>query len=206
MKSKSPRHWLITAFEPFAGRADNNSMFVLNEIKKLESENASLPEWNFQFHYALLPVQYDQCFEILLQEKNRLEKKGIRLEGIMSLGEGHEEFKVETQANNLDDVPELSDNAGVRRTAQKIFADLPEDALLPLRFPMEAFARIRSSKNPGFYICNHLCAKMSRTFGATPDLPYFGFVHVPKVGSGGMFTADLCAAMIVNSFKKIVSF
>lgn len=204
MKTKAQRAWLITAFEPFAGRADNNSVLVLEEIKKLVRETPVAEQWPFDFHYLVLPVEYDRCFSVLLEEIQLLKKKNINLEGILSIGEGHEEFKIETQANNLDDVTELSDNAGIRRTAIKIFEDLASDAHLPLRFPFEAFARIRSSKNPGYYICNHLCARMSREFGGSDTIPYFGFVHVPRVGFGGMFTAEICAAMLVNGFKKIV--
>lgn len=205
MKAKVPQHWLIAAFEPFAGRSENNSGKVMQEMQKLEAENSSVGDWHFKFHYITLPVEYDRCFEVLTQEMNCLKKDGIALEGVLGIGEGHEEFKIETQANNLDDVAELADNAGIRRSGVKIFADLAEDAPLPLRFPIDAFSRIRTSKNPGYYICNHLCAKMSRAFGVDKQLPYFGFVHVPKVGSGGMFTADVCAAMLVNSFKKLPS-
>jgi pyrrolidone-carboxylate peptidase len=84
-----------------------------------------------------------------------------------------------------------------------IFKDLPADATLPLRFPFDAFSRIRSSNHPGFFICNHLCAKMAREAESLPGSPYFGFIHVPKTGSGGMFTPDVCAAVIVNGMKKI---
>ena len=200
---KLRRAWLITAFEPFASRNENNSALVLEEIKKLVAENSVSEEWDYDFYYFILPVEYDRCFDVLLSELKELKTKKISVEGLLALGEGHEEFKIETQANNLDDVAELSDNVGVRRTAVKIFDDLPTDASLPLRLPFDAFSRIRSSKNPGYYICNHLCARMSRNFGPTSDLPYFGFIHVPRAGLGGMFTAEICAAIIVNSFKKI---
>ena len=202
-KPKATRHWLITAFEPFAGRKVNNSMTVLGEIKKLETENGSDAAWNYKFHYAILPVVYKNCFSVLEEQVSNLLKSGIKLEGILNLGEGAEEFKLETQANNLDDVAEVSDNSGETRTNKKIFKDYPIDMPLPLRFPFEAFARIRSSKSPGFFICNHLCAEMSVNYGKSDRIPYFGFIHVPKTGSGGMFTADVCAAVIVNGFKKI---
>ena len=199
------RNWLITAFEPFAGRETNNSITVLEEIKKLEAENAQNPEWMYSFHYQVLPVAYDLCFDEVKAKVLDLHQNGISLGGILSIGEGHEEFKIETQANNLDDVAELSDNRGVTRVNAQIFKDLPADATLPLRFPFESFARIRSSKNPGFFICNHLCARMSRESELLPEAPFFGFIHVPKTGSGGMFTPDVCAAVIVNGMKKIES-
>jgi pyrrolidone-carboxylate peptidase len=192
--------WLITAFEPSSGRSENNSNSVLEEIKKLEAESGDFP---FQLHYLVLPFEYDASFDTLMTEVARLKKTGIKLEGILSLGEGAEEFKIETQANNLDDLAELSDNKGVKRVGQKIFKDLDAHATIPLRFPLEAFSRIRSSKSPGYYVCNHLCAKGAREFGANASAPFFGFIHVPKTGLGGMFTADVCGAMIFNGLRKI---
>ncbi|MBU6153784.1 MAG: hypothetical protein KGP28_05735 [Bdellovibrionales bacterium] len=197
------RNWLITAFEPFAGREANNSNEVLEEIKKLEAENATVPEWPYFFHYEVLPVEYDGCFEQMKSVVFDLSRKGIELQGVLSLGEGHEEFKIETRANNLDDVAELSDNRGVTRINSRIFPDLPAHATLPLKFPFEAFSRIRSSSNPGFFVCNHLCARMARESETLPGAPLFGFIHVPKTGSGGMFTPDVCAAVIINGMKKI---
>lgn len=194
------RTWIITAFEPFAGRPDNNSQIVLNEIKKLAASNASDPAWPFEFYFHTLPTEYDGCYTTLMGYVEALAGKNIQIEGILSLGEGSEEFKIETQANNLDDVPGFPDNKGVIRVEQKIFPK--EGDFIPLRFPLEAFSRIRSSKSPGFYVCNHLCARMGMEF-SSENKPFFGFIHVPRAGMGGIFTADVCAAMIVNGFKKI---
>jgi pyrrolidone-carboxylate peptidase len=193
--------WLITSFEPFAGRPDNNSQAVMREIQKLADELARDPAWNLSFHFKILPTEYDGCHTILMEEVLTLSKKGVKLSGILSLGEGSEEFKIETQANNLDDVPGYPDNKGVVRVSKKIFPKLKDD-VIPMRFPFEAFARIRTSKSPGFFVCNHLCAKMSMEFQTT-ESPFFGFIHVPRTGMGGIFTADLCAAVIMNGFKKM---
>lgn len=200
--STSKLHWLITAFEPFAGRSTNNSQEVQNEIRKLAREKASDPEWKIQFHFATLPVEYDRCFEILKSEIVKLKKEGIHLCGVLALGEGAEEFKLETLGINRDDVPEIADNAGVKRTGSPIFPDLEIDATLPLKFPFDAFPRIRTSKHAGFYICNHLCSRMAREWGSDPRSHFAGFIHVPRTGSGGIFTPEICAAMIVNGFKN----
>ncbi len=196
------RHWLITAFAPFLGRAENNSGLVLNEIKTLVAE-LSGPEWPFEIHFFTLPVEYDRCFTLLQDELARLQKNGIKIEGILSIGEGQEDFKIETQAHNLDDVPSYPDNAGVVRVEKRIITTKGAPDIFKLRFPFEAFARIRSSVNAGFFVCNHLCARAANEFASDPKKPYFGFIHVPKSGEGGIFTYDVCAAMIVNSFKKI---
>jgi len=189
------RAWLLTSFEPFAGRPENNSQLVMAEIKKI-ADTGSLT-----FYYHVLPTEYDRCFDVLMEKVTAMNADGIQLEGILSLGEGAEEFKIETQANNLDDVPNFPDNKGVVRVEKKIFPKL-KDETIPIRFPFTAFSRIRSSTSPGFYICNHLCARAAVEFTA-PSKPYFGFIHVPRAGQGGVFTPDVCAAMIVNGLKKI---
>ena len=199
MAGKNLRHWLLTAFQPFAGRSVNNSEAVLNEVIRLAALEPDLPA---RIHPHILPVEYARCTESLLARVSELASKGIRIEGVLSIGEGAEEFKIETRANNLDDVPDLADNAGVIRSKSPIFPELRPDDTLPLRFPFEAFSRIRTSLNPGYFICNHLCARMSRHWSA-PDAPWFGFIHVPRTGMGGMFTAELCAAVILNGFKKL---
>lgn len=195
------RAWLITAFEPFAGRPENNSQNVLREILKLDDHNRTDPNWDFRFFSQILPCEYDRCHVVLMEKIRNLEAEQIRIEGILSLGEGAEDFKIETQANNLDDVQGFPDNRGVIRVEQKIFKNL-KDTPLPLRFPFGAFSRIRSSLSPGFFVCNHLCARMSVEFKEDHH-PWFGFIHVPRVGMGGIFTAEVCASVIVNSFKKI---
>ena len=200
----SRRHWLISSFEPFATRKVNNSQVVMEEIQTLVKELGSDPAWNFEMHFIILPVLYDGSFEALKAEVERLEKSGVKLEGILGIGEGAEDFKLETQANNLNDVPNYPDNSGTSRVNEKIFSELPKTATLPLRFPKEAFGRIRTSINPGFFVCNNLCAYMAQEWGSKTTGPYAGFIHVPRSGEGGVFTADVCAAMIVNSFKKIV--
>ncbi|NDG83967.1 MAG: hypothetical protein EBX52_02890 [Proteobacteria bacterium] len=199
----SDRHWLITAFEPFAGRSLNASMAVQAEIGRIAEHLEPSPSGRFCIHFKVLPVEYDRCFEALMQTVEEMKSSGIRLEGVLSIGEGDEDFKIETQANNLDDVEGFPDNRGVIRENQKIFPDLDEEAVIPLRFPFEAFSRIRTSKNPGYFICNHLCARMGRQFGSDPNAPWFGFIHVPKTGHGGIFTPDIIATLIVNGLKKI---
>lgn len=205
MSASFDRHWLITAFEPFGGRPSNNSKTVLDEIKTLARQNEGAEEWGFKIHTSVLPVEYDRCHEELTRAQEDLLKEGILLQGILSLGEGDSEFKLETQANNMDDVEGFPDNAGVIRTRRTIIQDFPPDEVLPLKFPFEAFSRIRPSKSPGYFVCNHLCARMAHESSKKLDAPVFGFIHVPKTGAGGMFTPDVCARVIVNGLKKLSS-
>jgi pyrrolidone-carboxylate peptidase len=79
------QHWLITAFDPFLGRAENTSKMVLDEIARLSFQNQANPDWPFEFHFATLPVSYDQCFPSLLSEVENLRANGVRLQGILSM-------------------------------------------------------------------------------------------------------------------------
>jgi len=171
----------------------------MREVIRLSKLDTDLA---FSLHPFLLPVEYDRCTEALLEQVDSFASKGIRIEGVLSIGEGAEEFKIETRANNLDDVPDLADNSGIIRSKSPIFKDIAPGDSIPLRFPFDAFSRIRSSVNPGYFICNHLCARMAHHWQDPVD-PWFGFIHVPRSGMGGMFTAELCAAVILNGLKKI---
>ena len=195
------RSWLITAFTPFDNRAENNSQAVQEEIRLVSTERAKSVNWNFDFYYVILPTEYDRCYVVLMDEVKRLKNEGIHLEGVLSLGEGAEDFKIETQANNLDDVEQIPDNKGVIRIQQKIFKDLKAD-FIKLRFPVAAFTKIRTSINPGFFVCNHLCARMGVEF-ADSSHPYFGFIHVPLTGMGGAFTPNICAEIILTGLNRI---
>ena len=199
MSASSGRHWLLTAFDPFAGRPVNQSAAVLKEVLRLAQAEDG---FTLHLHSCILPVEYDRCTPALLEQVSTLRDSGIHIEGVLSIGEGAEDFKLETQANNLDDVADLADNAGVLRSRSPIFSDLDPAGTLPLRFPFAAFSRIRTSVSPGFFICNHLCARMSRQW-SDPSDPWFGFIHVPRTGMGGMFTAEVCAAVILNGLRKI---
>jgi pyrrolidone-carboxylate peptidase len=195
------KHWLITAFDPFAGRAKNNSQTTLEEMQRLAEVREKNAEWPFRFHYLVLPTEYDRSSQLLLAEVSRLEKMGVKIDGVLSLGEGADEFKLETQAHNLDDVENYPDNAGVVRTRHLPLKDHAEH-IIPLRFPYEAFGKIRTSKNAGYFVCNNLSAWMGREY-ASEQKPYFGFIHVPREGMGGIFTAELCAEIILIGFSKI---
>ena len=106
------RSWLLSAFDPFLDRPTNHSIQVLEEILRLNSNP------DLKFYTVVLPTEYDRCDQVLLTEIARLQSIGIELEGVLSIGEGKEDFKIETQANNLDHAPTYTDNAGVTRVQQ----------------------------------------------------------------------------------------
>lgn len=181
--------WLLTAFEPFLDRAANHSMTVLEKILAMNGHPG------LELHSIVLPTEYDRCDLVLQAEIYRLQESGVQLSGVLSLGEGKDEFKIETQANNLDHAPAFTDNAGIVRTQSKIFKD--RDAIIPFSFPVERFA-IATSLNPGFFVCNHLCARMAVALEKDPALPPFGFVHVPRSDLAQKYPTEHCARVILE--------
>jgi pyrrolidone-carboxylate peptidase len=189
--------WLVSAFEPFLNREFNQSMRVLDELIQIH-RTSSAP---FDLHTLVLPTEYDRCALVLLAEIERLKTKGVTLTGVLSMGEGREDFKIETQANNMDHAPNLADNSGSIRNQQRIF---PIEAdTLPLDFPYEKF-EIDLSMSPGFYVCNHLCARMAMATRKDPTLPMFGFIHVPRLEFNPHFTTKGCAQTIYQGLQRIV--
>lgn len=192
------RSWLLTAFDPFLDRKVNHSMIVMERVLGLN--RALPPEATLGLRSYVLPTEYDRCELVLVAEIYRLQQEGVELEGVLSLGEGKEEFKIETQANNLDHSPTYVDNAGVVRVQQKIFGD--RDAVLPLSFPVERF-RIETSINPGFFVCNHLCARMAVARELDPAMPPFGFIHVPRSDLTHKYDTDHCARVVLEGLRAI---
>lgn len=190
----STRSWLVSAFNPFLDRDSNHSMTVLERILSLNRD----PGLNL--YSVILPTEYDRCEQVLLGEIFKLKEQKIELSGVLSLGEGNEDFKIETQANNMDHAPQSADNAGVVRVQQRIFAD--REAIIPLDFPVEKFP-IKTSMNAGFFVCNHLCARMSVARKKDPLIPYFGFIHVPRSDLAQRFTTEHCATAILTGLRAL---
>jgi pyrrolidone-carboxylate peptidase len=187
------RSWLLTAFDPFLDRTVNHSMAVLDKILAMNRD----PE--LRIHSLILPTEYDRCALVLQAEIRRLQEAGVRLEGVLSIGEGREEFKIETQANNLDHSPSFTDNAGIVRVQTKIFPEREE--VLPFSFTFDRF-EIPASMNPGFFVCNHLCARMAIARDQDPGLPPFGFIHVPRSDLADRYSTEHCAQVILEGLTR----
>ena len=188
------RSWLLSAFDPFLGRQTNHSITVLERILAINHDP------HLDLHGVIIPTEYDRCDQVLLAEIHRLRSLGIQLHGVLSIGEGKEEFKIETQANNLNHAPQSADNAGTVRTQQKIFSD--REAQIPIAFPVEKF-QIQASVNPGFFVCNHLCAKMAVAREKDPALPLFGFIHVPRSDLTRQYPTEFCTTTILAGLRNL---
>lgn len=167
----------LTAFEPFAGRAQNNSYLVAKEIKQqLESRK----EGSWHVELCVLPVEYDRAAKVA---RDCYAKLGAAPAKILSLGEGFCDLRLEVMARNRDGSM-LADNAGVDRSAgQSIVGGLPNLGLVAdfdnMYCALNAGERagLRLSNNAGNFVCNNTAFLLRNYFGA--DVRY-NFMHVPN--------------------------
>lgn len=168
---------LITAFEPFGGASQNQSMDVAQALAAKITK--------YQTVVCVLPVVYDRAAEAALKCFDEMEKKPSV---VLSLGEGGCDVRLESRGQNWD--ADGADNAGVNRRGSVILPDGP--AYSPLEFPLEKmmstlqtrFGRrdrdlVRISHSAGNYVCNNTAYHLSRYFSQPGDATY-GFIHVPN--------------------------
>ena len=164
---------LVSAFEPFAGRQENRSRVVLEELAR------ALEGTDIEVIPCILPVVYDRATEVL---QDCLGRSGP-VDFVLGLGEGGCALTLETAAQNRDDTPGLADNAGQIRRGTPILRGTPDS--LGLYFPVERLycglpndfrERVELSRSPGAFVCNNTAYRMAHTLGE--DLP-FTFIHVP---------------------------
>lgn len=170
---------LLTAFEPFGGRAQNGSELVARELDGRTIDGV-------EYKVCLLPVEYDRAASVA---KACYEKMPTPPDLVLSTGEGDCSVRVETRAHNLDDTPFFSDNAGEQRENMVIELGAPEHE--PLMLPAEAMVCasgslskpvVRTSVSPGYFVCNATAYRLARYFN--PKKVPFGFVHLPTANCG----------------------
>lgn len=164
---------LVSAFDPFAGRQENRSRVVLEELAR------ALEGTTIEVMPCVLPVVYDRAAEAL---QDCLARSGP-VDFVLGLGEGGCALTLETAAQNLDDTPGMADNAGQIRRDSPILRDAP--SALGFYFPVERLYcglpsevrdRVELSRSPGAFVCNNTAYRMTHALGE--DLP-FAFIHVP---------------------------
>ncbi len=166
---------LITSFEPFAGRARNNSQAVAEEMQKIGAALGT----GVELAFCRLPVLYDQAARQALSCVDQLQP-----DAVVSLGEASCHIRLETGASNLDDTPDLSDNAGQTRIASEIVPGGP--ARIGFHFPLETMYCARKpgaemlelSHSAGAFVCNNLSYHLGLALQAR-EIP-FTFIHVPN--------------------------
>lgn len=180
---------LITAFEPFGGKAKNAS----GEVLRL------LPE-QFVGHSAvkiLLPVIFQQAADRVLSQPADI---------IFLLGEagGRETVTPETTARNFRSA-RIPDNAGRQPQPQQILPDGPET--IRTRIPAESIVEqmrseglpIALSHDAGAYVCNETFFLTSAGTNVPVD-----FIHVPANPEKAGEYADIVSRFILLAVQKTV--
>jgi pyrrolidone-carboxylate peptidase len=164
---------LVSAFDPFAGRQENRSRVVLEELAR------ALVSTDIEVIPCILPVVYDRATEAL---QDCLAASGP-VDFVLGLGEGGCTLTLETAAQNRDATPGMADNAGEIRRDSPILRGGADS--LGLFFPVERLYcglpnewrdRVALSRSPGAFVCNNTAYRMTHALGM--DVP-FTFIHVP---------------------------
>lgn len=183
---------VITGFEPFAGRATNQSWDTAQELKQL-LETRGIAEASL----CLLPVVFDKAAELARQCIGRNTPLFV-----ISLGEGGCQFRLETAAHNLDSTGGLPDNAGQLRFRTPIDPEGPQS--VAFRFPVDELycaiprqelSQFAVSASPGQYVCNNTAYHLSRDLKAA-GIPYT-FIHVmPQYCKTGSLPSEQAATLL----------
>jgi pyroglutamyl-peptidase len=172
------RRVLITAFEPFEGREENNSMRIAAVMK-------AHPELfqDIELTVCTLPVVYDEAAKKALACLDAMPEKP---DAVISLGETGCKIQLETSAGNQDN-GFGPDNAGNIRSNHTIIEGGP--ARIGYDLPMQAMyctltAEQRKAVEPSTtmnYVCNNTAYNLASKLRGTGI--QFGFVHVPTTAS-----------------------
>lgn len=196
-QTPAKRRVLVTAFQPFDGRPENNS----TRIAALLENHPALPP-DVEVVLCSLPVEYDRGAVTALA---CLEAMGEKPELVLSLGESGCSMELETAALNEDDVPGFPDNAGVVRSNQPIVAgeperkgfDLPVQAMYCALSPAQRkTVNISNSMN---YVCNNTAYRLASALRGS-GMEY-GFVHVPTIQCGERSEPGQYAGMLAHMIE-----
>jgi pyroglutamyl-peptidase len=170
---------LITAFEPFNGSFENNSLRVLRELEK-NSELSSA----FELHTCVLPVVFDQASKDAI---HCLKKIPAQVSAVISLGEARCHVQLERRFANWD-AAGIADNSGQIRSGSLILRGgpqayaptLPVQSMMDALEPKDLEITIWSSDAGGF-VCNNTAYRMAHELRSWNGrgLPY-AFIHVPN--------------------------
>lgn len=176
---RAKRRVLVTAFEPFDGRPENNSTRIANAMKAHPELFAGV-----EVVTCILPVVYDEGANAALKCLDAMEPKPDMM---VSLGEVGCKMQLETNAFNKDDVPGSPDNAGNIRSDRTIVEGGPDK--LGFTFPGQAMYCALSKEDREHvqpstsmnYVCNNTAYRLG-TAMRQAGIPY-GFIHVPTAAS-----------------------
>ena len=168
---------LVTGYEPFGGRDVNPSQQIVEALARRDVPGVTL-------HTAVLPVEYDVCVDVVLEEMERVRPDAVIACGLAAGRTSVTPERVAVNVKGTSTDPTSCDNAGIRKLDEPI-SDGPDGifATLPVRAIQQALvaAGIPStvSNTAGTFVCNNtmygILDHLRREGSSTPA----GFIHVP---------------------------
>ncbi len=200
--ARKPFRLLMTAFEPFAGRARNASAEALYG---LQARVPMLPD--IALFSRLLPVESG-----IASVQAIAAVKATYPDMIICLGEATREgLCLETTGYNERQF-RIPDNAGQMITESTIIDGAPSfyTTTLPLKPILAAIQHhnipIRLSDDPGRFLCNEVFYSMLHHLaGCAPPLPA-GFIHVPLLPEYDQgLSGTLPTSAVVSALEVIIA-
>ncbi len=169
---------LISGFEPFGGG-------TINPTEKLVKAIANESFDHVQIKAVLLPVNYDECAEILIKEMEEFQPDAVICCGLF---EGRTAVTPERIAVNVKDTMvegPYPDNKGVRPTDEPINPDGPDGLFsrLPIRKIVNRLAEegipAHITNTAGTFICNNTMYGVLDYIRQNNLSTIAGFIHFP---------------------------
>ncbi len=183
---------LVTAFGPFAGRAENASSLALCELRK------AFPG---EIHTRTLPVD-----SVIAPARLKQALRRLRPDALIMLGEaaGSLEIRLETTAWNELDF-RIPDVAGRQPLSRPIFQNAP--SALHSTLDLEKFHQLLTARghpvslsdDPGRYLCNQLFYAARRAVDALAICCPAGFIHLPLANDYPTQNAVAALKLVIHS-------
>lgn len=197
---------LVSGFEPYGEMSVNPTQTLAEEAKNFDLDG-------IEVHSVLLPVNYDECAERLVEEVDRLSPDAVVSCGLYPGRTAVTPERVGINAKDTMAEDPIADNKGRMPVDELINPDGPDAifSMLPYRRIVENLrvAGIPSfvSNTAGSYICNNTLYGVLDHVKKN-DLPILaGFVHFPastEMALESPFQPSLPMEMMVEALKVIL--
>ncbi len=197
---------LVSGFEPYGEMSVNPTQTLAEEAKNFDLDG-------IEVHSVLLPVNYDECVERLVEEIERLSPDAVVSCGLYPGRTAVTPERIGINAKDTMAEDPIADNKGRMPVDEPINPDGPDAifSMLPYRRIVENLrvAGIPSfvSNTAGSYICNNTLYGVLDHVRKN-DLPILaGFVHFPastEVALESPFQPSLPMEMMVEALKVIL--
>ncbi|MBO2942833.1 pyroglutamyl-peptidase I [Paenibacillus sp. F411] len=169
---------LVSGFEPFGGSRVNPTEQLIFDLQSLSFSGVEI-------RTVLLPVVFDKCARLLMEEIRSFQPDAVLACGVAG---GRADITPERIAINMKDIAEdapYPDNAGVRPHEQPIEEDGPDGLFTTLpvsrmvKTMREAGIPASISYSAGTYICNNTMYVLLNEIKKTAKAMLGGFIHFP---------------------------